>query len=200
MRFGRLGRSFLREAGQPILHVCGVADLARFAVADHVDAEFNLPPHDVGDILTEGVVEFRCGDCDSRFLFLQKLKDGGAPRQAADMRRQDAVLTGLHLFHALTAFSEEAPCSMALIDSVLSVDQSLAVIAPKRSSATMVLSRERDQPVATMSMNRPGRADITATRSDSMAASSRACVMSTTVAPVSRQTRNSSSPISKRVC
>ena len=64
----------------------------------------------------------------------------------------------------------------------------------------MRLSRVRGQPVVTISMKRPGRADITATRSDSMAASSSACVISTTVAPVSRQMRSSSSPISSRVC
>ena len=58
----------------------------------------------------------------------------------------------------------------------------------------------RGQPVVTMSMRRPGRADITATRSDNSAASSSACVISITVAPVSRQSRSSSSPISRRVC
>ena len=47
-------------------------------------------------------------------------------------------------------------------------------------------------------MKRPGRADITPTRSDSRAASSRAWVISSTVAPVSRHSRSNSSPISSR--
>ena len=71
------------------------------------------------------------------------------------------------------------------------------MIAPNRSSDTIRLSRVRGQPVVTISMKRPGRADMTPTRSDSMAASSSAWVMRTTVAPVSRQMRNSSSPISE---
>ena len=54
--------------------------------------------------------------------------------------------------------------------------------------------------VSIVSRKRPGRADITPTRSASIAASSSECVISSTVAPVSRQTRNSSSPISSRVC
>src|SRR6185369_6297136 len=86
----------------------------------------------------------------------------------------------------------------AFFDSSRSGAQSRPVSAPKAGSATSVESRSRDQPVVTMSMRRPGRADITATRSDSSAASSSACVISITVAPVSRQSRSSSSPISKR--
>ena len=49
-------------------------------------------------------------------------------------------------------------------------------------------------------MKRPGRALITPTRSDSIAASSSAWVISTTVAPVSRHSRSNSSPINSRVC
>ena len=63
---------------------------------------------------------------------------------------------------------------MAFIDSPRSSDHSRAVTAPKACSATMLLSRSRGQPVVMMSMKRPGRADITPTRSDSIAASSSA--------------------------
>src|SRR2546428_6619324 len=49
-------------------------------------------------------------------------------------------------------------------------------------------------------MKRPGRADITPTRSASITASSIAWVISSTVACVSRHSRSSSSPISSRVC
>jgi len=74
------------------------------------------------------------------------------------------------------------------------------VTRPKASFATSVLSRLRGQPVSISSRKRPGRADITPTRSASIAASSSACVMRSTVAPVSRHRRNSSSPIRRRVC
>ena len=59
----------------------------------------------------------------------------------------------------------------------------------------MVESRSRGQPVSMISMKRPGRADMAPTRSDSMAASSSACVISSTVAPVRRHSRKTSSPI-----
>src|SRR5579875_1415719 len=89
---------------------------------------------------------------------------------------------------------------MARSDSSRSSDHRRAVTSPNRGSATTVESRARGHPVATTSINRPGRADITPTRSANMAASSSACVMRTTVAPVSRHSRSSSSPMSRRVC
>src|SRR5262245_63308854 len=54
----------------------------------------------------------------------------------------------------------------AFLDSSRSSAQRRLVSAPKAGSATSALSRSRGQPVATTSINRPGRADITATRSD----------------------------------
>ena len=48
----------------------------------------------------------------------------------------------------------------------------------------MVESRSRGQPVSMISMKRPGRADMAPTRSASIAASSSAWVISSTVAPV----------------
>ena len=49
MRLRRLGRALLGKAAQPVLHIGGIADLAGLAVADDVDAEVDLPLHDVGD-------------------------------------------------------------------------------------------------------------------------------------------------------
>src|SRR5262249_7838203 len=77
----------------------------------------------------------------------------------------------------------------AFLDSSRSSAQRRLVSAPKAGSATSALSRSRGQPVTTTSISRPGRADITATRSDSSAASSSACVISITVAAVSRHSR-----------
>src|SRR5665213_482349 len=93
-----------------------------------------------------------------------------------------------------------AACPMLLRDSSRSEDHSRAVRPPNFGSETIRLSRSRGQPVSMISMKRPGRALMTPTRSDSIAASSRAWVMSKTVAPVSRQSRSNSSPIKSRVC
>ena len=81
-----------------------------------------------------------------------------------------------------------------------SSDQSRAVTAPNAGSAhDLAVALARPAGVM-MSMKRPGRADITPTRSESIAASSSACVISMMVAPVSRHSRSTSSPISRRVC
>src|SRR5215831_2332081 len=93
-----------------------------------------------------------------------------------------------------------APDPSARSDSARKLVHSLAVMSPNRRSETIRLSRSRGQWVETMSMKRPGRADIRPMRSDSMVASSSACVIKTIVAPVSRQMRSNSSPMSRRVC
>ena len=85
-------------------------------------------------------------------------------------------------------------------DSSRSVFHRRLVRAPKFSRSTIRLSRSRGQFVSTRSIVLPGRADITTMRSASIAASSSACVIRKTVAPVSRHNRNISSPISSRVC
>src|SRR3954470_592521 len=90
--------------------------------------------------------------------------------------------------------------SRARMDWSRSAAQIRPVMRPKAGSATMRLSRSAGQPVSTRSMNTPGRADITPTRSDSRVASSRECVMRRMVAPVSRHRESSSSPMSSRVC
>ncbi len=79
------------------------------------------------------------------------------------------------------------PCRIVFSDSSRSTDHSRAVIAPKAGSAATRESRSRGQPVSSSSMIRPGRADIRPIRSDGIAASSRACVINSTVAPVVRQ-------------
>src|SRR5580693_4039357 len=91
-------------------------------------------------------------------------------------------------------------CPSALSDSPRKRSHSRAVISPKAGSATILLSRSRGQPVSMISMKRPGRADMAPTLSASMAASSSAWVISSTVAPVRRHSRNTSSPMSSRVC
>src|SRR6185503_10666535 len=77
----------------------------------------------------------------------------------------------------------------ARIDSPRNNVQMRLVRRPKDSVATRVESRSRGQPVAITSRKRPGRADMTPTRSASIVASSSAWVMRTTVAPVSRHSR-----------
>ena len=70
-------------------------------------------------------------------------------------------------------------------DSSRNVFHKRLVMAPKFSRSTIRLSRSRGQPVSTRSIALPGRADMTTMRSASIAASSSACVIRKTVAPVS---------------
>ncbi len=59
MGLGRFSRTLVRKAGQAILHVGRVADLAGFAVAHHVDTELRLPPDNISDGMGDRLVEFR---------------------------------------------------------------------------------------------------------------------------------------------
>src|SRR5665213_1208029 len=120
------------------------------------------------------------------------------PHEDNDHREPDPAFATQDL--AAHVFVPKDSVPIDLSDSTRSFSHSRAVTAPKRSSETIRLSRSRGHRVSMKSMNAPGRADITPTRSESIAASSRACVISSTVAPVARHSRNSSSPISSRVC
>ena len=85
-----------RDAGEAVADIEGVGDFAEFAVTDDVDSGRDL----LFDVLVDGfrqtfresrLVEFTA--IFSRFEEGQKL---GRPRQAADMRGEDAVGAGFH--------------------------------------------------------------------------------------------------------
>src|SRR5215813_3773635 len=73
------------------------------------------------------------------------------------------------------------------------------VYTPNSSEAIMSRSRGRGSPTSTISLMRPGRADITMTRSARKAASGMECVMNTIVLPDSFQMRRSSRFMNSRV-
>ena len=86
------------EAGEAILDVGRVADLAGLAVADDIDADGNLMRDDVGDRLVDLAVEFGMVVRLVLVLLHQQIDQRLRPRQAADMGRQDAVRAEFHGF------------------------------------------------------------------------------------------------------
>ena len=84
------------EPGQPLVHIGRIADLARLAVADDIDADRHLARHDVGDRLAHLRGELGSVVRLVAILLDQQLHQRLRPRQAADMRRQDAVCAELH--------------------------------------------------------------------------------------------------------
>ena len=96
MRLGQLGGPLLGKAAEPVLHVGRIADLAGLAVADRVDADIDLPLHDIGDRLLHGAIEHGRVEGHAVFALLQKRNDRVAARQTADVRRQNSFLARLH--------------------------------------------------------------------------------------------------------
>ena len=94
------------DAGEPVTHIEGVGDLALLAVADAVDAAGDLLLDDLAHRpreprLERGLVEPLAG-----LACFEHRQEIGRARQAADMRRQDAVGAELHrgtppTFHAI---------------------------------------------------------------------------------------------------
>ena len=91
----RLARRVAIEAGQPVLDVGRVADLAHLAVADDVDADLDLLADDfrdrVGDHLL-GVRRHR----SAVLMGEQHVGDRLRARQAADVGREYAVDAAQH--------------------------------------------------------------------------------------------------------
>src|SRR5689334_2086301 len=80
-----------RESREPIFDVGGIADLARLAVADDVDARRDLLRDGVGDAVHDGGVEVSGLELLTAVLFVQESDDLAAARKAADVRRQDPL-------------------------------------------------------------------------------------------------------------
>jgi hypothetical protein len=78
------------------VHIGGVTDFAGLAVADDVDADIDLPLDDVLHGLPDATIEL-CGiDTPAVLTFFEQMQHRVAPRQAADMGRQNPVLAGFH--------------------------------------------------------------------------------------------------------
>src|SRR5580700_894457 len=93
----RLGREILAaEAGQTVLDIGRVADLARLAVADNVDANRNLAGDDIGHRLAHLAVKIRVIVVLALILLDQQLDHRLRPRQTADMGRQNAIGAEFH--------------------------------------------------------------------------------------------------------
>ena len=87
---------FAAEAGEAVLDVGGVADLAGLAVADDVDADGDLVGDDLGDRPGDLAIEFGMIVRLLLVLLHQQIDQRLRPRQAADVGRQDAVRAELH--------------------------------------------------------------------------------------------------------
>ena len=78
------------EPAQPVADVCGVADLAHLAVADHVDARLDLMTHAVEDRLVEQPVIALLVDRLAAILGEHQFDELRRPGQAADVGGKDA--------------------------------------------------------------------------------------------------------------
>ena len=92
----RRPRMVARESGEPVLDVGGVADLARLAVADDVDARGDLLGDGVGDAGRDGGVESGAVVRLAAVFLVEQLDDLGAARQAADVGREDPLGAEFH--------------------------------------------------------------------------------------------------------
>ena len=92
----RLGRLVPGKPGQAVGDISGIAGLRHLPVIDDVDADRSLAADDVDDRLAHQPVERVLVIRLALILAHQHLPQLGRARQAADMGRQDAVLTRLH--------------------------------------------------------------------------------------------------------
>jgi hypothetical protein len=92
----RTGAGIDLVAAEPLIDIADEAWLAVFAVVDHVDAEIDLPLHDLahGAAQPAGIVV----SPEVRSAALQEFEKIGRPRQAARMSREDAIGAVLHMF------------------------------------------------------------------------------------------------------
>src|SRR6476646_5475830 len=86
------------EPAQALQHVLRPADgLSKLPVADHIDAGFGLPAHDIGDRSGQAMIVCLRVKRFARLLGTQKLLQRLRPNQAADMGREDAINASFHL-------------------------------------------------------------------------------------------------------
>jgi hypothetical protein len=93
----RAGHGVDLVTAEPFVDVADEARLAEFAVVDHVDAEFGLLAHDVGD----GGAQPRggCRRIESLgAVALHQREQIGRPRQAAGVGRKNSVAAAFHGF------------------------------------------------------------------------------------------------------
>src|SRR5262249_33772277 len=85
------------KAAEPVVDVVDEAELAVLAVIDHIDAEFDLLPHDLADrALEPGLV----GLLVAR-LRVHQVKQIRRPRQAAHVGGENPISAALHVFTLL---------------------------------------------------------------------------------------------------
>jgi len=95
----RFGNEWLpAKAGETILDVRRVADLAGLAIADNIDADGDLTRDYVGDGLVRLAGEFRSVVGVAVVLLDQQVDQGLRPWQTANMGCQDAVGAESHGF------------------------------------------------------------------------------------------------------
>ncbi len=111
---GGLGAAARLDAGQAFVDVGNKADAAHLAIGDDVDAGIGLTPHGLGDGALDARRERRLVDRLAALLPQDHRPQIVGPRQAADMRRQNAIGAAFH-------------------DFLPAICRSLARIAPARS-------------------------------------------------------------------
>ncbi len=93
---GDLALVVAAEAREPVFDVRGVADLARLAVAHHIDAGRNLSLHVGVDGFPHRAIEIRAVERLAALLTHEHLDHGRAAGEAADVCGEDAVSAELH--------------------------------------------------------------------------------------------------------
>ena len=83
---------------EALVDVGDEADAAHLAVGDDVDAGLRLPPHGLGDGALDARRERRLVDRLAALLLQDHRPQIVGPRQAADMRGQDAIGAAFHDF------------------------------------------------------------------------------------------------------
>ena len=96
MRFRAFRAAFVGKAGQAIVHIGGVADLAGLAVADDIDAGIDLPLDDVQHGLPDATIERHGVERPAVLTRFEQMQHRVAARQAADMGRQNPLLARFH--------------------------------------------------------------------------------------------------------
>ena len=94
----RRPRIMARESRQSVLDVGGVADLARLAVADDVDAGRDLLRHGVGHAGRDRGIERRTVVRLAAVFFVKQVDDLAAARKATHVSRQDPLGAESHYF------------------------------------------------------------------------------------------------------
>ena len=95
--FSGPGVALFREAGEPVVHIGRIADLAGLAIADDVDANLGLPLDDIEHRLPDCPVEFRGVVGGPAFARIEQPHHRLGARQAADMGGENPLIAGFHV-------------------------------------------------------------------------------------------------------